>query len=47
MKNMPKTDENQPQLGFPNALQAVVMLISRTAWSGHMTRVLVEGDFLG
>ena len=42
---MPKTDENRPQLGFPNALQAVVMLIS--AWSGHMTRMLVEGNFLG
>ena len=39
MKNMPKTDENRPQLGFPNALQAVVMLISQAAWSGHMTRI--------
>ena len=44
---MPKTDENRPQLGFPNALQVVVMLISRTAWSGYMTRILVKGNFLG
>ena len=48
-----KTDENRPQLnGFPNALQAVVMLISRTAWSGlcvrlvYKSRTIFWADFL-
>ena len=52
-KNALKTDENRPQLnGFPNALQAVVMLISRTAWSGlcvrlvYKSRTIFWADFL-
>ena len=52
-KNALKTDENRPQLnGFPNALQAVVMLISWTAWSGlcerlvYKSRTVFWADFL-